>query len=273
MRDGTPPELEVDDPPEGGWVNTQTPTVSGTVTDLGVGGVTVVVRNPDTGGETPAQVDPATGSFSVQSPPLVLAASNVIEVVATDAVGNTAKVERTVGVDQAPPEVTVFENTQWGLPGTTVTLAGTADDGQGSGVASVSVCEAGSTDACSSGSVDLTGHWSANVKAPPTEGAPANYVVRVFDHAGNEGSADATVRKRAAAAAATNSACTGGQSAIPRPVRLRGQASVYYRRATWRSRTAIGKRVCRGGAPERLQSPRSNGRPLHLRLELGRRAE
>ncbi len=96
IKDTTPPELVVTSPGQGAFLSTSPVTLEGSVTDLTaltlkVGGTSVV----------PAE----GGTFSIQR--ALQPGSNLFQIVATDAAGNTSTVTRTVRFNSVPPTLVV----------------------------------------------------------------------------------------------------------------------------------------------------------------------
>ncbi len=96
VRDSTPPTLTVTSPSTGMVTTANTVTVNGTVFDSTA--VTITANG------TPLPVN-GDGSFTGQVP--IMEGTNVITVVATDAVGNTSTITQSVIRDTAPPVLTL----------------------------------------------------------------------------------------------------------------------------------------------------------------------
>jgi len=161
--DQTAPSLLITGPTSGATYATNAATVSlsGTVSDAGGGTVTGVTWLNTTNAAS-GTTSIVAGNWTATGTTALDPGTNVINVTATDSAGNTTLKTLTVTRDNTAPTIVVSSPGSPAVRGTTpVTVLGTADDGAGSGVASVSWSRAEGGGA--SGSAAGTTSWSASV--------------------------------------------------------------------------------------------------------------
>lgn len=164
-------------------------TLSGTVSDVGGGTVSTVNWSNSAGGSGTSTI--VAGNWTATAATTLVLGSQVLTVTATDSVGNVSTTTLTVFYDNTNPTVSITSPTSaatFTTGANPITLGGSASDGAGSGLASVTW-----TNAATSGSGTATGttSWSASV---PLSGSGGNLItITATDLAGNTQTATITV--------------------------------------------------------------------------------
>jgi hypothetical protein len=182
--DASAPAVAITSPADGSSTNDTTPTVTGTVDDP-TATVDVVIR--DSGGTVvfsgPATVDPATGTWTVDSGVLP-EGDYTVSATATDSTGNTA----TAGpvaftVDTTAPAAPVITSPADGsvTSDDTPPISGTGEPGA---TVEVTVVDAGGTSTTYETVVDGNGNWTVVPTTPLADG-DATITATQTDAAGN----------------------------------------------------------------------------------------
>ncbi len=198
-RDATPPDLVVSTPGPGSVLASSTVQVSGTATDPHLLGVTV--------NQTPVQLAGNAFSTDLSLPE----GPHTIVVEATDTLGLSSRVERSIRVDLTAPTVLIDEPAAGAfLTSTTVPVRGQAQDAEGIARVTVNGREA---------TVQGTGAFElADLALPEGE---STVTCRAFDTAGNSGVVSRTVTVDVQPPAVTSIVPSDGATGVPTSVRPR----------------------------------------------------